>query len=157
MLTLSCDEVADGLIVGTYPQTPEDVRQLRQVHGVTALLCLQDDRDFEYLGVRWDLIGRAYTAQGILAVREPVRDFSPRELVQRLPRCVAALHDLAAGGRRVYLHCTAGLNRSPTVAIAYLYVHCGMSPEEAAQQVMSRRDCQPYDDVLARLPAVFSR
>ncbi len=154
MLTLSCDEVAEGIFVGTYPQTPEDMRHLREKLGVTAVLCLQDDGDFHALGIRWDLVERAYKEHGIKAVREPVEDFSRRKLLKRLPAIVATLRDLIVEGHVVYLHCTAGLNRSPTVAIAYLHNHTGKSVVEATEQVTAARQCFPYEDVLARLASL---
>ena len=151
MLTLSCDEVFPGLYVGTYPQTPEDIRHLREALSVTAVLSLQDDEDLAALGVRWDLLLRAYEANRIVALREPVKDFSPKALLTRLPVCVARLEQLVAAGHRVYLHCTAGINRSPTVAIAWLHAHRGLPVAEATETVTSRRECWPFEDVLARL------
>lgn len=157
MLTLDCDVVADEIIVGTYPQTPEDIRHLKQNLGVTAVLNLQDDGDLEALGVRWDLIQRVYVQNGIHAVREPVRDFSPKALVVRLVGCVARLDELVSAGHRVYLHCTAGMNRSPTVAIAWLHAHRGLSVLDATAAVTSARECCPYEDVLERVDGLFPR
>lgn len=151
MLTLSCDEVTDGVYVGTYPQTPEDIRHLKQTLGVTAVLSLQDDGDLDALGVRWDLLQRAYQASGIVAVREPVKDFSPRALFERLADCVERLEQLVGAGHRVYVHCTAGINRSPTVVIAWLHVHRGLPVEEATATVTGRRECWPFPEVLARV------
>lgn len=151
MLTLSCDEVTDGVIVGTYPQTPEDIHHLKDELRVTAVLSLQDDSDLEALGVRWDLFQRAYQASGVVAVREPVKDFSPKALNERLSACVMALEQLVAAGHRVYVHCTAGINRSPTVVIAWLHVCRGLPVAEAAATVTERRACWPFPEVLARI------
>jgi hypothetical protein len=151
MLTLACDEVADGIVVGTYPQTPEDVRHLKDQLGVTAVLSLQDDDDLEGLGVRWDLFARAYQASGIVAVREPVKDFAPKALMVRLAACVAALDRLVTAGHRVYVHCTAGINRSPTVVIAWLHAHRGLPVAAATAQVTGRRQCWPFPEVLERV------
>jgi len=157
MLTLSCDEVTEGVVVGTYPQTPEDIRHMKEKLGVTAVLSLQDDDDLEALGVRWDLFARGYQANGIVAVREPVKDFSPRALGARLAACVAALERLVAAGHRVYVHCTAGINRSPTVVIAWLHAHRGLSVADAAAQVTGRRQCWPFPEVLARIEELLAR
>lgn len=148
MQTLHYDEVADRLYVGSYPQSPEDVRYLKDELGVTAVLSLQDDDDHELLGIRWDLLGSAYRRAGLLAIREPIEDFSPKALRKRLDDAVAALERLHSSGHRVYLHCTAGVNRSPTVAIAWLHRHGGLSVEDAVAQVTERHPCQPYDEVI---------
>jgi protein-tyrosine phosphatase len=53
-----------------------------------------------------------------------------------------------SAGRRVYLHCNAGMNRAPTIAIAYLHVHRQLPLHEARDFVKARRHCVPYMTVL---------
>lgn len=156
MRTMSCDEVAPGIWVGSYPQSPEDIHHLAKDLGVTGLVCLQDDYDMGSLGLNWDILTRAYASVGIDARREPVRDFSPDDLLRTLPRCVAAIHDLRSQGKTVYVHCTVGLNRSPTAVIAYLHAHEGLSVDEARERVQSRRQCYPYEEVLLVMESVLA-
>ena len=66
----------------------------------------------------------------------------------RLDEAVALLHHALGDGTRVYLHCNAGQNRAPTVAIAYLHVHHGYELDAARDLVKSRRPCVPYMRVL---------
>ena len=56
--------------------------------------------------------------------------------------------EIRRGGERVYLHCNAGMNRAPTIAIAYLHVHHAMPLLEARDFVKTRRACLPYMTVL---------
>ncbi len=49
------------------------------------------------------------------------RDFDPDSLRSMLPQAVQALAQAVLRGERVYVHCTAGLGRSPAVIIAYMY------------------------------------
>ena len=85
--------------------------------------------------------------------RVPVRDFDPDDLRKRLPACVQELHDLLSAGYIVYLHCTAGCGRSPTVAIAYLIWHRGVALADAWAYVRSRRDCSPtIEAILSAIP-----
>src|SRR5437762_2105326 len=58
------------------------------------------------------------------------------------------LHALIDEGRRVYLHCNAGLNRAPTIAIAHMRAHRNMSLDEAVAYVKARRACGPFMTVL---------
>jgi protein-tyrosine phosphatase len=52
------------------------------------------------------------------------------------------------GGARLYLHCNAGMNRAPTVAIAYLHRHQGFAIGVARDYVKRRRPCVPYMTLL---------
>ncbi len=135
-------EVADRLFVGPCPDSPERIKALRQ-QGINALVCVQTDRDLEALGLTWALLWRFLMAQGISAERKPITDFDDISLVQGLPDAVAAVQSMHAGGRSVYLHCTAGLNRSPTVAIAWLVAHQGLNLDAAWAQVSTRRSVVP--------------
>ncbi|RMG02679.1 MAG: hypothetical protein D6741_03340, partial [Planctomycetota bacterium] len=71
-------------------------------------------------------------------------------LAHKLPEAASALADLLRRGKTVYLHCTAGINRSATVAIAYLYWFEDRDLEEATETVMSRHHCEPYVDAIRR-------
>jgi protein-tyrosine phosphatase len=52
--------------------------------------------------------------------------------------CITSLHQmLSEDDARVYVHCIAGLNRSPTVVWLYL-VACGIAPNEAKAIVEKR-------------------
>jgi protein-tyrosine phosphatase len=49
---------------------------------------------------------------------------------------------------RVYLHCTAGINRSPTLAAAFLIKNKHLSAREAYEYITAKRQCHPYLAVL---------
>jgi protein-tyrosine phosphatase len=56
-----------------------------------------------------------------------------------LPRAVAELAALRAQGHRIYVHCTAGLGRSPLTVLAYLVLVEGYSPERAIRLIHAAR------------------
>ena len=64
-------------------------------------------------------------------------DYSPIPIA-RLKLISRLVDDNISSGRKVYLHCKAGIGRSPTCAAAYL-VHCGTSLSEAKEMVVSKR------------------
>jgi protein-tyrosine phosphatase len=145
--------ILDGLLVGEYPN-PEDVAWLRDAHGVTAVLSLQDDADLVSKNLALAALERAYEAAGLRFYRVPVPDGATDVLGARLPAIVALLRELLAAGERVYLHCNAGMNRAPTAAIAYLHLHSNLSLAAARDLVKARRACVPYMRVLeAHFPA----
>ena len=57
-----------------------------------------------------------------------------------LPEAVRMLYLLKhALGKRVYVHCTAGINRATLTVVGYLTFVLGMALEEAEQLVKSKR------------------
>ena len=137
------DAILPELLVGEYPRV-EDLAWLRDEHGVTAIVSLQDDADLASKRLDVSDLERACAELGLLFERLPVADGDPDGLAARLPEVVARLHALIASGARVYLHCNAGYNRAPTAAIAYLHVHRKMPLEAACEEVKARRSCVPY-------------
>jgi atypical dual specificity phosphatase len=136
------------LLVGSYP-TPDDAAWLREEHGVDAVVSLQDDADLASKGLVLDELARAYAAADIAFHRIPIPDGDEGLLAARLDDAVALLGALARARRRVYLHCNAGFNRAPTVAVAYLHVHEGLPLAAAAALVKRLRPCVPYLRLLA--------
>src|SRR5882762_990726 len=74
----------------------------------------------------------------------PLPDGDDRHLAAHLGDIVALLGRLVDAGERIYLHCTGGLNRAPTAAIAYLHAREGLSLEAARDTVKRARHCVPY-------------
>jgi protein-tyrosine phosphatase len=137
----------DGLLVGEYP-APSDVAWLRDEHGVTAVVCLQDDADLASKNLDLRALEAAYREAGVAFHHLPVQDGDVQELAARLPEVLERLHALFDAGERVYLHCNAGFNRAPTVAIAYLHARHRLSLQEAWELVKQRRSCAPYRSAL---------
>jgi protein-tyrosine phosphatase len=135
------------LLVGEYP-TPNDAAWLRQTQGVTVVVNVQDDGDLASKGLRVEDLEQAYRAHGIGFHRLPVTDCDADMLAARLDTAVALIDGALRAGQRVYLHCNAGMNRAPTIAIAYLHVHHAMTLRDARDFVKERRQCVPYMTVL---------
>lgn len=57
-----------------------------------------------------------------------------------LPEAVRMVNLLVTKGHRVYVHCTAGINRANLVVVAYLYFIQGLRRDEAVNMV---KDCRP--------------
>jgi protein-tyrosine phosphatase len=145
---IDADEVAERLWIGSCPGTPEIVQTLGEVVGVTGLVSLQTDDDLRSLGLSWSLLSGLLTRAGIAAERVPIEDFDEEALVGALPDAIDAVHRMISAGRTTYLHCTAGLNRSPTVAIGYLIEHGGLTRAEAWRRVHERRRVMPLTEAL---------
>jgi protein-tyrosine phosphatase len=140
-------EITDYLLVGEYPRA-DDIGWLQDEHRVTAIHNLQDDEDLRINALDIGLLLEVSARLGIKHVRTPIQDGSADDMADRLRVALNDLAELIEGGERVYLHCNAGLNRAPTLAIAYLRAYGGMSLNEAMAHVKKRRSCGPFMTVL---------
>jgi protein-tyrosine phosphatase len=147
---MDVDEILPQLLVGTCPRTRDHVEQLRDDFHVTAVLNLQTEEDFVYWEIDWPDLANHYDALGIEVRRVPVRDFDSDSLRDNLPQCVDQLDDLLRRGHTVYVHCNAGVNRSPSTVIAYLCWRQKWELEEAFQWVTRRRSCDPYLEAIVQ-------
>jgi protein-tyrosine phosphatase len=122
------DFITRDVLLGPELETRKDYERMSDL-GVTSVLDLRgekaDDRE-------------ALDARGIHYKRVPVTDFeAPSE--EQLREAVAWMRAEVASGRRVYVHCAAGIGRSSTVVTAFLMEEYGWSRERAWAHVESRR------------------
>jgi atypical dual specificity phosphatase len=147
-MPISYTQILPRLFVGSGPRLVGDIEALRNDLGVTAVLDLQTDDDKRALRVAWEHLEAGYRDAAIKLVRLPILDFDPADLRAKLPAAVAALRALLLAGRTVYLHCSAGTGRSPSVAVAYLHRCLGWTLERAEAYVQARRFCIPNLDAI---------
>ncbi|HEX4209880.1 MAG TPA: dual specificity protein phosphatase family protein [Candidatus Binataceae bacterium] len=140
-------EITGHLLIGEYLR-PGDIPWLSTEHRVSAIHNLQDDEDLRINALDAAELCALAAQNHMRYVRTPIQDGSADDVAARLVAALADLDRLIKGGDRVYLHCNAGLNRAPTLAIAWLRAHGGMSLNEALAHVKRRRACGPFMTVL---------
>lgn len=151
--------ITPSLLLGSQPRTPADVRHLAEEEGVTCMLSLQQDRDLAHWRVDAGTLRAAASDLGVTMLRAPAVDFDPHSLRATLPNAVALLLQAQAAGRRVYVHCTAGLGRAPAAVIAALFwqglgvlgpaAGDGLADlDEAYRYVTAIRPCGPSRDAI---------
>jgi len=145
---MNYDQILPDIYVGGCPCTPADIEWLQQETGITAVLNVQTDEDFNSCGIDWTKMEAQYQKAGIMIRRVPVRDFDQENFRVQLPVCVEALDALLQAGGPVYVHCTAGVNRSPSIVISYLIWIQGWDFDRAIDHVMDHRWCDPYIEVI---------
>jgi len=133
------------LWLGPNPIDTEEFDDLKAL-GITAILSLQSPEDVEEPGRDRTMAASA----GLTYCNVAVIDFDSDDLRNRLPTCVKALERLLQAGHTVYLHCTAGVSRSPTVAAAYLHWYLGMPLDRALDHVCELRNCCPDKDAILK-------
>jgi protein-tyrosine phosphatase len=152
-MIVDCNEIVqDRLWLGSFIR-PEDMPVLRQM-GITAIVSMQCDEDLSHLKIPLKKLLKAYSSAEIDFRRIPTQDFDQQSLLANLPVAVTELEKaLFPRWARVYIHCTAGINRGPTLAAAYLIKAWDMSAQEAYDYVTTRRHCDPYLDILQKFEA----
>jgi protein-tyrosine phosphatase len=144
---MKCYQITSNLWLGPCPQDAADMRYLKAL-GITAILSLQSQADLGQREVGWP--ESAAQAEGLDFNNVPVTDFDSLDLAWKLPRCVKVLDELLRAGNTVYLHCTAGVSRSPTVAAAYLHWCLKSTLDEALTRVKQVPQTCPLGDVIRR-------
>lgn len=133
------------LLVGSQPKTYTDVSRLHQEGGVQAIVCVQSEEDFFTFGTRFNEVRDACAEHAIVHSHVPALDLDVVDQAAILP-CIArtiALH--YACGRRTYVHCSAGVNRSPLAVLAFMTFYFGMSLDTALEELRScRPQVRPY-------------
>jgi len=145
---LTYAQVLPRLFIGSHPRTIEDIERLRREAGITAVLNIHTDDDMRSANLDWRPLEAYYKASPVLLLcRVPMVE-EQVELRAKLCRCIEKLNQLLAKGHTVYLHCTAGIGRAPTVAIGYLHTCLGWELDEAVAHVKTARQCAPHVEAL---------
>ncbi len=145
--TLNWGEIRPDLVIGSCPTRPSDIDQIHNNTGVSAVLSVQTDDCRSALDIDYSVLAAHASKRGLLVLNAPIRDFDPEDQRKRLPYAIGRLRQLLAGGHRTYLHCTAGINRAPLVALAYLTVVEGMAVPDADALIRGGRpEASPYWD-----------
>lgn len=141
------DQILPNLFVGSCPKTADDVKTL-QDQGITAVVNLQSDDDFQVQGIEWSAMRAGYFASRIDARRVPITDFDDDDLREKMVEAVRVLGELIDDGRVVLVHCNVGVNRSPSTAICYLHWMAGWTLDDAESHLRKCRNCSPVMEVV---------
>jgi protein-tyrosine phosphatase len=128
-------DVFDGLLIGAYPLDEADVSMLASL-GIDHVLNLAEES--EYQPGDHEAVEAALAAAGIEEYRLPLPDYGalPSGLIERATREI--LHWLEEG-KRVYVHCRAGWQRSAALAAGVVAIHEHMEIDEALARVQARK------------------
>ena len=117
-------------------------------YGVTAILNLQTDHDFDYWDLEWSRIEARCRELEIEVRRIPVRDFDGEDLRNKLPQCVQALDELLRAGHTVYTHCNVGPGGRPAWPSPTCVWKQGWNVDDAIEHVTKCRSCSPNIDAI---------
>lgn len=128
-------DVVDDLLVGAYPLDEDDVKVLAMMR-VGRVLNLCEDTDYGP-GER----DRAATALEAAEIEEHRISFPDHGGLdpERLDEAIRLVSGWLDEDARVYLHCRAGWERSPTVAAGVVALRRGVDVEQALEYVQARK------------------
>jgi predicted protein tyrosine phosphatase len=129
--SLNWSEIRSDLLIGSCPMDLDDIERILGETKASAILSLQSDACRSAFAIDYETHRTYGEAAGAAMVNTAMLDFDPPDQRRALPAAVRALTALLAGGRRVYVHCTAGINRSPLVVLGYLAFVETMDPDKA--------------------------
>jgi protein-tyrosine phosphatase len=147
---MQLDQILPNIYLGTCPESVTDIDWMQRQFGISAVLNLQTKDDFQAWHIDWDALETHYRTAGIALRRISIRDFDWDDLQRQLPLAVEALVELVDCSQVAYVHCTAGVNRSPTVVIAYLHWVQHRPLAEALDYVMQRRPSNPSIEAIEK-------
>ena len=127
-----------NIFMGSYPLHDMDVQRL-QGAGITAVLNIMDQYDFNTRGVNQDKMQQFYRNKGInQIVNYPITDENVDVYAAALFIGAQHLYDLIdVKGLKVYLHDVTGVSRAPTLFLCYqaLFNKTKLSLPEASKKL----------------------
>ncbi|KAL4453430.1 hypothetical protein ABPG74_017637 [Tetrahymena malaccensis] len=130
-------KIDDNIYLGPYPQSEEDVKELSE-RGIKAVLNLQTEKDMQLKGAAYIKLLRFYKAYNIQPFQFPVIDMDVIDMCYKLQDVSRLLNYLVSSMKRVYVHCTAGMFRSPQCVIGYYTYFKNMKVQQAIKFVESQ-------------------
>ncbi len=128
-------QVADDLLVGAYPLDANDVARIAATR-VNVVYNLVEDEEYG-TGER-ATVTAALERAGIAERRLPLVDYG-RLAREELDRAVTDVVEDLDEGRRVYLHCRAGWQRSAAVAAGVIALREDIGIEQALGELRRRK------------------
>ncbi|MFO1205914.1 MAG: dual specificity protein phosphatase family protein [Burkholderiales bacterium] len=145
--TLNWNRVRDDIVIGSCPRRASDIDEIEAGTGATALLSVQCDDCRSALRIDLNEHMRHAGRRGLILRNTPMRDFDLEDQRRHLPGAVIGLARLLRARHRVYVHCTAGINRAPLTVLGFLTFIEGLRHDEALALIRAGRpQAEPYWD-----------
>ena len=131
------NRITAQILAGRNPLTAADMQRLC-AEGVTHVLDLRESSEWMPPNVGQEAI-EYQIAKGIHRRNLPITDFTAPD-TDHFGTAVAFLEEaLTDPNAQVYVHCRAGMERTPTILIAYFAVQNGTSCQEALVELQKAR------------------
>ncbi|CAD8118214.1 unnamed protein product [Paramecium sonneborni] len=139
VVQFSITQINENIIIGPYPQNEQDILILRN-YGIKAVLNLQTRLDVYHRGVDWDEILSSYRKHNIFMKNFEIFDMDPQDFEKKISKAVQILKKLINHHELVYIHCTSGIGRAPSLVVIYLSSVLQFPLNEAITFVKNKRE-----------------
>ncbi|CAD8198165.1 unnamed protein product [Paramecium octaurelia] len=139
VVQFTISQINENIIIGPYPQNEQDILVLKQ-NGIKAVLNLQTRLDIYHRGVDWDEIQNTYKKNDMIMKNFEIFDMDPVDFEKKAFKAVQVLKKLINNYEFVYVHCTSGIGRAPSLVVLYLATVLQIPLNEAISFVKSKRE-----------------
>lgn len=112
-------QVTDKLFLGAYPKTVEDVKILKK-KGINAILSIQTEDDFMRHNVSLFQFREVCKQESIEIEVCSIKDMDKQDFLEKAEGALAILKKWNNLNYTMYVHCSAGIYRSPQIMIMHL-------------------------------------
>jgi len=119
--------IKDKIAASSMPYDEEDIKELKKL-GINAVLCLAEEEELNFKNIEeYRQILKKYEIE---LMHKPIIDSSAPSLME-INKCLEWIDDQIENGKKVLVHCRAGLGRTGTILSCYLIKKLGLTAEEA--------------------------
>lgn len=145
---LNYSKVTDNILLGAFLHIPDDFQLLKK-QGVSSILSIQTSQDIAMHRLTEDYLQQQSIRNDLEIHTYAIQDMNKRDFVEKCMGAIKLLAKLVEGDRKVYVHCSAGMYRSPQIVVLFLILTHNYSVEEAINLVKSRhRFARPNPDTV---------
>jgi len=136
---LSTSKITEKIFLGSCPLYVTDISKLKQ-EGIGAVLNLQTTFDMERAGVDWENLKNCYKKENIDVINFPILDIDPKDIMSEIRVASNLMSQLLDKNEKIYVHCTAGRNRSPNVVAYHLWSNNVCDLKTTIELIKSKRN-----------------
>lgn len=123
--------------MGAYVKTQEDFYQLRK-EGITAILSIQTAKDLTSHRLTPDYLCELSESHGLHFYNYEIEDMNKKDFLDKWKGAVYLLRKIISTGEKVYVHCSAGVYRSPQIVTLYLMLMSNLTAAKAIELVKEK-------------------
>jgi len=142
---MSISQISAQVLVGSSPKDIGDIRELYEKQGVNSVLSLQTDADLRVRGINIELLEKHYRLREMNFARFAMDDVDPQDMAEKIIHPIKYLGDQVLLGKKIYVHCNAGICRATSTVLGYLNLYEGMDLAEGLHFIRAKRPiANPY-------------